>query len=101
MVAPIISIVAHSSEESHRDTIEIGVDVVYPEPDAPAVFPTSTIVIRLVQLEGELRVQRDRADIAEAERANLGARIRSWEAIEMSLRNTLRNERMTCARIER
>nr|GEU79698.1 hypothetical protein [Tanacetum cinerariifolium] len=43
-------------EKSDGDTIEIGVDVVYPEPDTHAVFLVSTIVVKLVQHEEELRV---------------------------------------------
>ncbi|GJT07120.1 hypothetical protein Tco_0841582 [Tanacetum coccineum] len=74
------------AEESDGDTIEIGVYVVHPEPDTLAVFPMSTIVVKLVkheeaihgmckhlvemptqrfeEIEEELRVQRERADIA-------------------------------------
>ncbi|GJW86323.1 hypothetical protein Tco_0161663 [Tanacetum coccineum] len=77
LVAPIISFPTFSSEESDENTIEIGVDVVHAEPDTPDVFPVSTIDMKLVQHEEELRVQRDRADVAEAERATLRARIRS------------------------
>ncbi|GJQ90701.1 hypothetical protein Tco_0001840 [Tanacetum coccineum] len=74
------------AEESDGDMIEIGVDVVHPEPVTPVVFPMSTIVVRLVEngeairgmcenllemptqrleeIEEELRVQRDRAEVS-------------------------------------
>ncbi|GJZ48314.1 hypothetical protein Tco_0602146 [Tanacetum coccineum] len=68
MDAPVISISADSFKESDRDVIEIGVDVVHPEPD---------------MLVGE----------TEAERITLRARVRSLEVIETRLSNTVREER--------
>ncbi|GJX24171.1 hypothetical protein Tco_0228616 [Tanacetum coccineum] len=92
------------AEESDGDTIKIGVDVVHPEPDTPAVFPLSTIIMRLVEheeaiqgmrehlldmptqrleeTEEELRVQGERAGLAKAERIALRARVRSLEVIK-------------------
>nr|GFC04443.1 hypothetical protein [Tanacetum cinerariifolium] len=55
---------------------------------------------KLAQHEEELRVQRDRAEVAEEERSTLCARIRSWETVETILRNTVRDERSARARIE-
>ncbi|GJU82634.1 hypothetical protein Tco_1284999 [Tanacetum coccineum] len=40
---------ADSPEESFGDKIEIGVDVVYPVPVTSAVFPASTVVMRLAE----------------------------------------------------
>ncbi|GKC15668.1 hypothetical protein Tco_1012450, partial [Tanacetum coccineum] len=77
-----------SPEESFRDTIEIGVDVTHPVP------------ITSMPTREELRALRDRADIAEAESATLCATIRSIGAVEMSLRNRVRDERQTRIEIE-
>ncbi|GKC32130.1 hypothetical protein Tco_1039424 [Tanacetum coccineum] len=49
----------------------------------------------------ELRILRDRAEVAEAERATLRATIRSMGAVETSLRNCIRGERQTRIEIER
>nr|GFA60689.1 hypothetical protein [Tanacetum cinerariifolium] len=51
MVAPTGLISADSPKECFRDTIKIKVDVVYPVPVTPAVFPTSTVVMRLAEHE--------------------------------------------------
>nr|GFC72350.1 hypothetical protein [Tanacetum cinerariifolium] len=77
------------SEESDGDTIEFGVDIVHPRLNTLIVFLVSTIVVKLAQHEEELRVQRDRAKVAEEERSTLCARIRSWETVETILRNTV------------
>ncbi|GJW02576.1 hypothetical protein Tco_1561432 [Tanacetum coccineum] len=91
------------AEGSNGDTIKIGVDVVHPEPNALAVFPVSTIVVKLVlhkeaiqglhenlleiptqsleEIEEELRVQRE-------------------EINETRLRNTVRDEGEARDRIE-
>nr|GFA81956.1 hypothetical protein [Tanacetum cinerariifolium] len=87
MAAPTISFSVDSSEESFGETIEIGVDVTHHFPITSAVFLASTVVMRLAQngeamrgiqnhllempTQEELRAQRDRADVAEAERATL------------------------------
>ncbi|GJS53414.1 hypothetical protein Tco_0626776 [Tanacetum coccineum] len=117
MDVPAVSVSVDSSEESFRDTIEIGVDVTHPVPVTSAVFPAATMVIRLAQhgeaIQGiqeyllemptqeELRTLRDRADIAEAERATLRAMIRTMGAVETSLHNRIRDERQTRIEIER
>ncbi|GJW57161.1 hypothetical protein Tco_0103892 [Tanacetum coccineum] len=49
MDVPAVSVFVDSSEESFRDTIEIGVDVTHPVPITSAVFPAATMVIRLAQ----------------------------------------------------
>nr|GEW07958.1 hypothetical protein [Tanacetum cinerariifolium] len=43
---------------------------------------------------------RDRVDVAEAESASLRAMIRTMVAVEMVLRNRMRDERQTCIEIE-
>ncbi|GJS28483.1 hypothetical protein Tco_0489103 [Tanacetum coccineum] len=110
-------------EESDGDTIKNGVDSVYPKPDTLVVFPVSTIVVRLVEheeaiqgmcehlvemptqrleeIKEELRVQRERAEVVEAERNTLRAMVRSLGGIKMRLRGTIRDEREARARIER
>ncbi|GKE13929.1 hypothetical protein Tco_1421506, partial [Tanacetum coccineum] len=110
-------------EESDGDTIEIGVDVVHPDPDTPAVFPMSTSVVRLVEheeaiqgmrehllemptqrlkeIKEELRVQGEREDVSRAEGITLRARVRSLKIIESRLRDIVRGEREARARIER
>nr|GEW43476.1 hypothetical protein [Tanacetum cinerariifolium]GEX29326.1 hypothetical protein [Tanacetum cinerariifolium] len=94
MVDLVISISAYSSEESNGDTIEIGVDVIHPEPDTPAIFPVSTIVVRLVEHGEALQ------DVIEAERITLRVRVRSLEVIKTRFHNIVREEREARARIE-
>ncbi|GJU70530.1 hypothetical protein Tco_1256789 [Tanacetum coccineum] len=48
-MCPLFPVFVDSSEESFRDTIEIGVDVTHPVPITSAVFPAATMVIRLAQ----------------------------------------------------
>ncbi|GJW06325.1 hypothetical protein Tco_1568748 [Tanacetum coccineum] len=109
MVALAVSVSADSLEESFRDTIEIGVDVTHHVPVTSAVFPSSTVVMRIAQhgeairgiqerllempTQEELRALRDKVDVAEAGRATLRTTIRSIGAIETSLRNRMRDER--------
>ncbi|GJV37815.1 hypothetical protein Tco_1410292 [Tanacetum coccineum] len=116
MAAPAVSVSADSPEESFGDTTEIGMDVTHPMPVTLAVFPASTVVIRLAQhgeeiwgiqerlletpTQEELRALRDRADIAEAERATLRATIRTMGVVEMSLCNRMKVERQTRIEIE-
>ncbi|GKA13948.1 hypothetical protein Tco_0693594, partial [Tanacetum coccineum] len=85
MSAPAIFVSTDSSEESIKDTIEIGVDVTHPMP---------------VTSE-ELRALRDRLDVVEAERATLRDTVRTMRAIETVLRNRMRDERQTRIKIER
>ncbi|GJX77730.1 hypothetical protein Tco_0324541 [Tanacetum coccineum] len=105
MAAPTILVSVDSPEESFEDTIDI------------AIFPASTVVMRLAQhgeairgiqehllevpIQEELRALRDRVEVVEAERATLRATIRSIAAVEMSLRNRIRDERQTRIEIER
>ncbi|GJZ68076.1 hypothetical protein Tco_0631316 [Tanacetum coccineum] len=67
------------------ETIKIGVDM-----------PTQ----RLEEIEEELRVQRERAEVAETERITLHARVRSLKVVETWLRGIVRDEREARARIE-
>ncbi|GJV63454.1 hypothetical protein Tco_1474282 [Tanacetum coccineum] len=117
MAAPTISVSADSLEESFREMIEIGVDVTYPMHVTLAVFPASTIVMRLAQHEDaiwgikehllevpireELRALRDWLNVVEAERATLRATVRTIGAVETSLRNRIRDESQTRIKIER
>ncbi|GKE99771.1 hypothetical protein Tco_0023122, partial [Tanacetum coccineum] len=117
MDAPAVYVFVVSLEESFRDTIMIGMDVTHPMPITSAVFPASTVVMRLAQHEEairriqkhflemptqeELRALRDRVDVVEAERATLHATIRTTGAIETSLRNCIRDKRQTRIEIER
>ncbi|GKG45762.1 hypothetical protein Tco_0498208, partial [Tanacetum coccineum] len=57
---------------------------------------------RLLEMptQEELRALRDRADVVEAEKATLRATSRSMRAVEMSLRNRMRDERQTHIEIE-
>ncbi|GJY14514.1 hypothetical protein Tco_0384936 [Tanacetum coccineum] len=49
MVASAVYVSADSPEESFGDTIKIGVDVTHPVLVTSAIFPASTIVMRLAQ----------------------------------------------------
>ncbi|GJZ01526.1 zinc finger, CCHC-type containing protein [Tanacetum coccineum] len=95
MVAPVISVSADSPEESFGDTIEIIVDVIHHVPITLAVFPASTVVMRLVEHWEEIQ------DMAEIERITLHARVRSLEVVETWLHGIVRDEREARARIER
>ncbi|GJU15913.1 hypothetical protein Tco_1143879 [Tanacetum coccineum] len=123
MATPVIPIPSDTYEESDGNMIEIGIDVVHPKPDTLTIFPVSTIVVKLVEHEEaiqgmrehllkmptqrlweadrELRVQGERADVVEAERITLRARVRSLEIIETRLHNIVRDGRKAHARIER
>ncbi|GKF45107.1 hypothetical protein Tco_0131659 [Tanacetum coccineum] len=111
MAALAISIAADFTEESDEDTVEIGVDVVHPKPNTPAVLPVATIGVRLVEHEEEIQgmreyllemptkrlgeikeelgVHRERAVGCRAKRNTLRATVRSLGAIEMRLRGTI------------
>ncbi|GKA74011.1 hypothetical protein Tco_0780313 [Tanacetum coccineum] len=90
MDAPTVSIYVDSFEESFKDTIDIKVDVTHPKPVALAVFPAATIMMSLAQHEEAIR-----------EKATLRATIKTMGAVEMSLRNRMRDERQTRIEIER
>ncbi|GKA16155.1 hypothetical protein Tco_0695902 [Tanacetum coccineum] len=98
MVAPAISVFADSYMESFGDTIEIGVDVIYPVPVTSVVFPAST---RWEEIEEELMALRERADMAETEKITLRVRVRSLEVVKTWLHGIVRDEREARARIER
>ncbi|GKB62337.1 hypothetical protein Tco_0918523 [Tanacetum coccineum] len=55
---------------------------------------------RLEEIEEELRVQRERSEVAETERITLHARVRSLKVVETWLRGIVRDEREARARIE-
>nr|GEY75130.1 hypothetical protein [Tanacetum cinerariifolium] len=125
MVAPAISVSTNSPEESFKETIKIGVDVIHPVPVTSVVFPASTVVMRLVEhgeamqgihehllkmttqrwedIEEELMAlrERERADMTETEGITLRARVRSLEVVETWLYGIVRDEREARARIER
>nr|GEV31439.1 hypothetical protein [Tanacetum cinerariifolium] len=93
MAMPIILVTVDSYEESFRDTIDIGVDVIHLAPVTLVVFPAATVVMTLAQhgeairvihehllevpIQEELRALSDRVDIAKAESASLRATIRT------------------------
>nr|GEV65488.1 hypothetical protein [Tanacetum cinerariifolium] len=117
MARPVVSVSADSPEESFGETIKIGVDVTHPMPVTLAIFPASTIVMRLAQheeairgiqehllevpIQEGLRALRDSLDVAEAERATLRAMVRIVRAVETSLCNRMRDARQTHIEIER
>ncbi|GJX84640.1 hypothetical protein Tco_0335414 [Tanacetum coccineum] len=116
MSAPTVSVFADSFEESFGETIKIDVDVIHPMPVTSAIFPTSTVVMRLAQhreairgihehllevpIHKELRALRDRLDVAEAERTTLRATVRTMGAVKTSLCNRMSDERHTRIEIE-
>ncbi|GKE22008.1 hypothetical protein Tco_1433520, partial [Tanacetum coccineum] len=83
------------AEESDRDTIKIGVDVVHPEIDTPTVFLVATIVVRLVEQEEAIQ------GIHEHLLKMPTQRVRSLWIIEMRLHSIVWDEREARARIER
>ncbi|GJZ10893.1 hypothetical protein Tco_0545652 [Tanacetum coccineum] len=74
MAAPTILVFA---EENLRDSINIRMDIIHPEPVNVVAFPTAAVV-----------------DIAEAENASLRARIKTTEAIKKITRNRERQARI-------
>nr|GFA98768.1 hypothetical protein [Tanacetum cinerariifolium] len=114
MAASTIPVSADFTQGSFRDMIDIGVNIIHPEPVAVVAFPTAVVVRTLdqheeaihgihehllgVPIQEELMAFRFRVDIAEAEHALLRARIRTMEAIEMVTRN---HERQARIKIER
>nr|GEX24696.1 zf-CCHC domain-containing protein/UBN2 domain-containing protein [Tanacetum cinerariifolium] len=111
MAAPAIFVSTDFLEENFTETIKIDVDVTHPIPVTSAVFPASTIMMRLDQhgeairgihehllevlIQEELRALRDRLDVAEVERATLRATVRTMRAVETVLRKRMRDERQT------
>ncbi|GJU02230.1 hypothetical protein Tco_1112568, partial [Tanacetum coccineum] len=93
MSAPAVFVSTDSSEESIRDTIEIGVDVTHPMLVTSAILPALTVE--------ELRALRDRLDVVEAERATLRDTVRTMRAVETVLHNRMRDERHNRIKIER
>ncbi|GJW07372.1 hypothetical protein Tco_1569795 [Tanacetum coccineum] len=89
MDAPTIPVSVDSAQGSFRDMIDIGVDIIHPEPVAAVSFPSAV---------EELTALRFRVDIVEAENASLRVRIRTMEAIETVIRN---HERKAQIEIER
>nr|GEV83049.1 hypothetical protein [Tanacetum cinerariifolium] len=97
------SILHASCMGSFRDTIDIGVDIIYPEPISAVSFP-AVAVVRILTQHGEairgiqehflgvpileeLTVLRFRVDIAETENASLRVKIRTMEAVKKVTRN--------------
>ncbi|GJT06225.1 hypothetical protein Tco_0840687 [Tanacetum coccineum] len=114
MAAPTIPVFVDSSEGNFKDTIDIGVYVIYPVPVALVVFPAATVVIILAQqleairgihehllgvaVQEELTALRNIVDIVEPENASLRATIRTMKTIETITHN---HERLARIEIER
>ncbi|GKE61764.1 hypothetical protein Tco_1512131, partial [Tanacetum coccineum] len=81
------------SNESDGDMIEIGVDVVHPEPDTPFVFPVSTIIVRLVEHEEAIQGMCEHLVEMTTQR--------SLGDIKTKIHGIVRDEREARARIER
>ncbi|GJR14026.1 hypothetical protein Tco_0796678 [Tanacetum coccineum] len=94
MAAPTVSVSTDYPEESIGDTIDIGVDVIHPVLVTSAVFPASTVMMRLAEHGEAIH------DMAETERITLHARVRSLEVVEIWLHGIVRDEREARARIE-
>ncbi|GJW53304.1 hypothetical protein Tco_0097389 [Tanacetum coccineum] len=77
MAAPTSPISADSAQGSFGDMIDIGVDIIHPEPVAVVSFPVTAVV-----------------DIAEVENASLRAKIKTMEAVEKVTRNHKRLARI-------
>ncbi|GKG49847.1 hypothetical protein Tco_0518621, partial [Tanacetum coccineum] len=74
MVAPTILVFVDSTQGSFGDMIDIGVDIIRPEPVAAVAFPAAAVE--------ELIAMRFRVDIAETKNASLRARIKTMEAVD-------------------
>ncbi|GJX12864.1 hypothetical protein Tco_0204622, partial [Tanacetum coccineum] len=117
MAAPAVFDSVDSFEESFGETIKIGVDVTHPMFVTLAVFFASTVMMRLdqhreairgiqehlleVTIQEELMALRDRAEVAETERATLHATVRTMGAVKTSLCNRMKDKRQTRIKIER
>nr|GEX42277.1 hypothetical protein [Tanacetum cinerariifolium] len=110
-----------------RDTIDIRMDIIYPEPVAAVAFPATTVVRRLArqgeviggiherllemptqrweEIEEELSTlrerEREKESMAETEGITLRARVRSLELMETWFHGIVREEREACERLER
>nr|GEU77204.1 hypothetical protein [Tanacetum cinerariifolium] len=103
-----------SAEENIRDSIDIRVDIIHPEPVTAAVFPTAAVVrtqaqygeaiqgilehLQGVPLEEEMSDLRFRMGMDEAENASLHGKIKTIEAIEMVTRSQEKRDRMEMKR---
>nr|GEX03888.1 hypothetical protein [Tanacetum cinerariifolium] len=111
MAAPTIPI---SAKENLRDSIDIRLDIIHPEPVVIVAFLAAAVVrtqaqheeaIRGMQekllgvpIQEELTTLRFRVDIAKSENASLRARIKTTEAIEKITRSQERRARMEMER---
>ncbi|GJV27913.1 hypothetical protein Tco_1384361 [Tanacetum coccineum] len=109
MSAPTIPVSTDSAQWSFEDMIDIGVDIIHPEPVAAVAFPAAAVMRTLAQhgeairgihehllgvpIQDELTALRFRVDIAEAKNASLCARIKTIEAVEKVTRNHKRHAR--------
>ncbi|GJS80520.1 hypothetical protein Tco_0730401 [Tanacetum coccineum] len=93
MAAPTIPVSADSFEGSFGDMIDIA-------QHGEAIQGIQEHLLE-VPIQEKLRDMRDRVDIAEAESVSLRATIRMMRAVEMVLRNRVRDERQTRIEIER
>ncbi|GJZ04831.1 hypothetical protein Tco_0538106 [Tanacetum coccineum] len=91
MASPTIPVFVDSAQGSFGDMIDIGVEIIHPNPIAVVAFPTAAVVRTLSQhgeaiqsiqeqllgvpIRKELTALIFRVDIAEAENASLRARI--------------------------
>ncbi|GJZ53500.1 hypothetical protein Tco_0608385 [Tanacetum coccineum] len=112
MDAPIFPTSVASSEESHDDTVGIGVDRVHPVPVVEVAFPAATVIATLDRyggvIRGSMRLQRVPVDedvialrfkveIVESENTSLLGRIKTLEAINTLTRD---QEKRTRRRME-
>ncbi|GKA33349.1 hypothetical protein Tco_0719716 [Tanacetum coccineum] len=113
MDAPIFPTSVASSEESHDDTVDIGVDRVHPVPVAEVVFPAATVIATLdihggairgiyehlqrVPVDEDVIALRFKVEIVESENTSLLGRIKTLEAINTLTRD---QEKRTRRRME-
>nr|GEW30757.1 hypothetical protein [Tanacetum cinerariifolium] len=89
MAAPTTPISVDSSQMSFRDKINIGVDIIHPEPVAAVAFPAAAVE--------EPTTLRFRVNIVEAENASLRTKIKTNEEVKKITRN---HKRLAYIRIE-
>ncbi|GKE79704.1 hypothetical protein Tco_1549704 [Tanacetum coccineum] len=97
MATPTIHV---STEENLRDSINIRMNIIHPEPVAIEQLlemPTQ----RWEEIEEELFTLRERASRAETEGITLRARVRSLELMETWFHGIVRDEREARERMER
>ncbi|GJY61288.1 hypothetical protein Tco_0461945, partial [Tanacetum coccineum] len=113
MDAPIFPTSVASFEESHDDTVNIGVDRYHPVPVAEVAFPAATVITTLDRHGGAIRgiykhlqrvpvdedviALRFKVEIVESENTSLLGRIKTLEAINTLTRN---QEKRTRRRME-